>query len=82
MSVSKKSQKKVKRPNVNWYVELKKLAIPQFEAEFYAMWKRLGFGSKSRAAYYVLKKHYSTTALLNVRWLGSSLEEAKVYELL
>lgn len=82
MSVSSKSLFKVKRPRVDWYAVLKNLAIPQFDAEFFAMWKRLGFGSKSRAAYYVLKKHYSTTALSNVRWLGSSLEGVKIYELL
>lgn len=65
--------KLVKRKHVDWYQILKDVEDPSLDAEFYAMWSRLGFKSKSRAAYNVLKTHYSTTSLNRVRWLGETL---------
>lgn len=75
MSVSKENQKKVKRPAVNWYEEMKYIGDPRIEAAFYAIWKRLGFGSKNRAAYNALKIYYSTTAMNSFRWLGGHLHD-------
>ena len=69
----RKVEKQVKRPRVNWYEVLKSVEDPRLDAEFYATWSKLGFGSKSRSAYNVLKKHYSTTSLLRVRWCGDQL---------
>lgn len=73
MEMYDKLVKKGKRPHVDWYQVLKDIQDPLLDAEFYSMWSKLCFKSKSRAAYNVLKMHYSTTALERVRWLGESL---------
>lgn len=77
--------KKCKRPNVDWYLILKNLQDPFLDGEFWAyqsshkvISKKTGavkLGSKNRAAYNVLKRHYSTTAFVNVRWLGHDLKD-------
>ena len=69
----KMSKKYVKRPHVDWYQVLLDTGNPEFYCECMAMWKKLGFGSKSRAALAILRKYYSTTVLDRVRWLGESL---------
>lgn len=68
-----KVQKKVKRPRIDWYQVMRDIGDPRMDADFYLLWKRMHFGSKSRVAYNVLKRYYSTTSLENFRWLGTPL---------
>lgn len=69
----KKVVKCVKRPSVNWYEKLCSLEDLELSKEFWLFKSLHKNMSDNRCAYNVLKKHYSTTALNNVRWLGAEL---------
>lgn len=74
---------KVKRKRVDWVKALKDLHDDEIEGQYLAFlcehkrWNnRLNvfrLPSKNRAAYNVLKRHYSTTAMLRYRMTGSFL---------
>lgn len=61
---------KVKRKRVDWYQLRLDLADPEIDADFYKFIKAHPRMSWNRACYNVLKKHYSTTALLRYRFTG------------
>lgn len=57
---------KVRRKRVNWHRELLKLKDADLEHEFCVLSGKLHHGhsfSAKRCAYYVLKKHYTTTTI-------------------
>lgn len=64
---------KVKRPHIQWYEVYSDIGNPDLTADFYRLLSKHPRMSLNRVAYNVLKKHYSTTALDRVRWLGESL---------
>lgn len=75
---------KVKRKRVDWVKALKDLHRPDIDAAYYAFlcehrrfcWRvrKDVMPSKNRAAYCVLKRYYSTTAMLRYRLTGSFYE--------
>ena len=73
MSVSKKSQKLVKRPRIDWYEVLSDIGDMRQSEDFYRLLSKHPKMSFNRIAYNVLRKYYSTTALARKRWLGEDL---------
>ena len=67
------SNSKVKRPHVLWYEVLRNKEDLLLERDFWLLKTKHPKMSNNRIAWNVLKKHYSTTALNRVRYLGESL---------
>ena len=61
---------KVKRRRVDWNQLRLDLADPDIDADFYKLLQKHTIRSMNRISYNVLKKHYSTTALLRYRFTG------------
>lgn len=76
-----KQVKRVKRPHVKWNDVRLEIGDQAVDADFYRLLTKHPTMSRDRVAYNALKKHYSTTTLARIRWLGVSLEGIKSYEL-
>lgn len=65
---------KVKRKHVDWNKARLDLADPKIDADFFLFLQQHPGMSKNRCAYNVLKRYYSTTAMLRYRLEGKFCE--------
>lgn len=66
----KEMKNKVKRRKVDWREFLRDQGNLEMEGQFWLMVQKHPRMSKNRIAYNVLRRYYSTTSLLRVRFLG------------